>query len=385
MSRAVTADHVLFDECIHAFRRSNESRPPFMEGDSRSYLLTSFHLPSTWQFPYTKVLPSIEVHLPGALAAFICTVENPTWVGTHNAHLYGLAMAAVVSFATGRPCQSTRDDYLCRRQEVTEHDLVQMAVHHPVLIAGPGCISPRLSQKTLHEYESNISSLISTLHAAPFKKYVSVMQAIRLIHLSLINKRNDFGLAYLLLISAIESIAQHAIDRNSVKQTHPQEGKWKTKAKSDPEFAELLNQYKNMRGQNSYLKERYVRFINEYSPHEGWEEIVRHPMQDWSEYIRETSPDHNVEHLTQKSWHEAYPQDLPKGMINEILESSYKHRSCFIHRGEQPPHRDPTSYNRFFQEVYSIEGGHYITALLPNYSLMLAIAQKSITKWAESL
>lgn len=384
MSRAVTADHVLFDECIHAFRRCDESHRPFMEGDSRSILLTSFHIPVVWKFPHTQVLPSIEVRLPGALASFVCTVENPAWVGTHNAHLYGLALAAIVSFVTGRSCQSTRDDHLCRRPQLMEHDLTQLAVHHPVLVAGPGCISPRLSQKTLGDYESAIASLIARLHAVPFKKYISIMQAVRLIHLSLLNKRNDFGLAYLLLISAIEAIAQQAIDRNSVKQTHPSESKWKARSKADPEFAELFSQFKDMRGQNSYLKERYVRFISKFAPHECWEDFVPHPMQDYSDYIQETSPEHHVAHLTEKSWHEAYPQDLPIEMINQILESSYKHRSCFIHRGEQPPHSDPTSYNRFFQEIRSFEEGQYKTALLPNYSLMLAIAQQSITKWAST-
>jgi hypothetical protein len=257
---------------------------------------------------------------------------------------------------------------------LTQHDLTQLAVHHPVLIAGPGCISPRLSKKALEDYESAIASLIDRLHAAPFKKYTSIMQAVRLVHLSLLNKRNDFGLAYLLLISAIEAIAQQAIDRNSVKQTHPLESRWKARAKSDSEFAELLK----------YLKERYVRFIKDFAPHEQWESLVRYPMQDLSEYIQETLPDRDVSHLTRKRWDDVYPQDLPLEMIDQILDSSYRHRSCFIHRGEQPPHRDPISCNRFFQEIHSLEDGCYKTELLPNYSLMLAIAQQSITKWASS-
>lgn len=384
MSRAVTADHVLFDECIHAFRRTDESHPAFMEGDSRSFLLTSFHIPVAWKFPHAQVLPSLEARLPGALASFICRVENPAWVGTHNAHLYGLALAAIVSFVTGRPCQSTRDDLLRRRPDLTEQDLVQLAVHHPILVAGSGCVSPWLSQKTLSEYESAIASLIARLHEVSFNKYTHIMQAVRLVHLSLLNKRNDFGLAYLLVISAIEAIAQKAIHRESVKQNHPSERKWKARSKVDPQFAELFSQFKEMRGQNSYLKERYVRFIRNFAPHDCWEDIVPHPMQDWSEYIQEISPEYPVAPLNEKSWHEAYPRDLSIELINQILDSSYKHRSCFIHRGEQPPHSDPISYNRFFQEMHSLEDGHYRTALLPNYSLMIAIAQRSITKWASS-
>lgn len=382
MSRAVTADHVLFDECIHAFRRPGESHPPFMEGDSKSFLLTSFHIQEAWEFPHTRVLPSSKVTLPGAWSSFICTIENPAWVGTHNAHLYGLALSAIVSFVTGMPCQSTRDDYLCRRQKLTKYELMELAVHHPVLVAGPGSVSTHLSQKTLSEYESSIGLLITRLHEMPLKNYRKVMQAIRLVHLSLLNKKNDFGLAYLLVISAIEAIAQEAIDKKIFKKKHPLESKLIARYKNDSEFVEFFDHFKKIRSQNSHLKERYVRFIKEFAPHECWEEIVPHQMQKISEYIHEISPEQPISHLTQKSWHESYPKDLPIELINEILESSYKHRSCFIHTGEQPPHSDPNSYNRFFQEIYRFEEGGYKKFLLPNYSLMLAIAQTSITRWA---
>jgi hypothetical protein len=125
-----------------------------------------------------------------------------------------------------------------------------------------------------------------------------------------------------------------------------------------------------------------VRFINNFAPHERWEDITSHRMQDLSDYLQDISPENSYEFLTKRHWFEAHPKDLPIQTINQILESSYKHRSCFIHRGEQPPHSDPDSYMRFFQEIHSTEGGNYETVLLPNYSLMLAIAQKSITNWA---
>ena len=98
-----------------------------------------------------------------------------------------------------------------------------------------------------------LSALITRLHSVSYKTYVILMQAIRLVHLSLLNKRDDFGLAYLLLVSAIESVAQQAVKRDSVRKTHPSEEVWKLKAREDPVFDELLGAYRELRGQNQYL------------------------------------------------------------------------------------------------------------------------------------
>ena len=196
--RAVTADHVLFDECIDAFRRYDARQAPFMDGKASSYLLTSFELPELWQFPHCTIHPSARVQLPGAFSAFICRVDNPDWVGRHNSHLYGIALASIASFSTGRLCKSTRDDYLCTREQLSDEDLLQLALLHPVLVAGPGAVHSTLSSGRRKEYEKAISLLITRLQSLPYKTYVVLMQAIRLVHLSLLNKRDDFGLAYLL-------------------------------------------------------------------------------------------------------------------------------------------------------------------------------------------
>jgi len=384
MSRAVTADHVLFDECIDTFRQYDATQSPLIEGKACSYLLTSFELPESWHLPRCTVQPSVRIQLPGAMAAFICHVENPEWVGRHNSHLYGIALSSVVSFATGRLCKSTRDDYLCTLQELRDDDLLQLALLHPVLVAGPGCVHTTLSSATRDEYKTALSSLITRLHSMPYKTYVILMQAIRLVHLSLLNKRDDFGLAYLLLVSAIESVAQQAVKRDSVRRTHPSEEAWKLKAGEVPAFAELLAAYRELRGHNQYLQERYIEFINRFAPPESWEDIVSHPLQDIVDSIKEISPSRDLEHVVRKHWFEKYPADLSAEQIREILADSYTHRSCFIHRGEQPPHREPTSFSRFFQEIHDFDGTHVVEKRLLNYKLLLGIAQRSIVAWADT-
>lgn len=341
MSRAVTADHVLFDECIAAFRREQDDRHSFESGESYSFVLTPFQLSSEWDLGLCKVSPSTKVILPGAYSAFISKVNNPDWVGTHNSHLFGIALATIISSVTLKVCKSTRDDYLCRRTELSESDLAQLAILHPILTAGPGATHPTLAPNKQSKMRDEINEVISKLISIDYKSYRVTMQSFRLIHLSLLTKRDDFGLAYLLAVSAIESIAQKAVSRNKVKKKHADEQVWKDKAREDPCFKNLLDEYLESRGKNEYLRERFIQFLLQYAPVDKWLEYVEHPMQDIADSIKEVNPAHDLGHLVKKHWFEKYPEDLSEEEINKILSDAYKHRSCFVHRGEQPPHNDP--------------------------------------------
>ena len=87
-------------------------------------------------------------------------------------------------------------------------------------------------------------------------------------------------------------------------------------------------------------------FINDYSPSTSWEEIVNHPNQDQNEYKLEMGQSANAG----KRWDEKYPSDLSSSEVDDILRNLNSHRSNFVHRGEQPPHRFPYSVSRFIQE-----------------------------------
>lgn len=382
MSRAVTCDHVLFDECIDAFRRESVNSFSFDTEQSYSYLLTSFKLTDEWDLGICSVSPSIQVMLPGAYSAFISKVKNPDWVGNHNLHLFGIALSTIVSSVSLKDCKSTRDDYLCRQTELSEDDLLQLAILHPILTAGPGNMHPSISQSKQSRMQVEISSIINKLMSVEYNKYRLVMQSLRLIHLSISTKRDDFGLAYLLAVSAIESVAQKAISRNKVKKKHPNEKLWKERANVDPCFKEVLEAYLESRGKNGYLKERFVRFLLKYTPVDKWLDYIEHPKQDLADYIQEISPSHDMEHLTGKHWSEKYPQDLTKLEIERILSDAYVHRSCFVHRGEQPPHTEPSStLYRFFQKVTEYDGHSEKESILPNYELLIGLAKGSILNW----
>ena len=130
--------------------------------------------------------------------------------------------------------------------------------------------------------------------------------------------------------------------------------------------------------------ERYIEFINKFAPVECWEEIVSHPLQDIADYVEELNPSQDMSDVTRKRWFEKYPTDLSPEEIARIISDSYAHRSGFIHRGEQPPHREPVSFNRFFQESRHYDGHNLTETLLPNYDLLAGIARRAITQWAHT-
>lgn len=382
MSRAVTADHVLFDECIRAFRPDVHKWPPFDNGSSCSFLLTPFEISILLQFKDFNIAPSVQVMLPGANSAFISRVCNPEHVGGHNGHLFGIALSAIASFSWLKPCKSTRDDYLCRREQLTDLDYSELALNHAILVAGPGANYSKVSEAKLREMFQGLEQLTSKLLSVDIKTYRIAMQSIRLVHLSLLVKRDDFGLAYLLVVSAIEAVAQHAIKRNQVKKNHPKEAEWKLRSKDDSMFQELFESYLESRGNNQYLRERFVLFIEKFAPIEKWHDYIKHPMSDVVDSIQSYSTTNSFEHLTRKNWFEKYPEDLSSEEIRSIISDAYVHRSCFIHRGEQPPHTDPhPSSHRFFQDYRSYDSYELTEKLLPNFELLVGLAKHSITNW----
>ena len=64
---------------------------------------------------------------------------------------------------------------------------------------------------------------------------------------------------------------------------HEKEKEWEQLARSNPLFKELLDEYKDIRGRDKYLSDRFIEFIVTYSPSEEWENIVKVGMPLWIE------------------------------------------------------------------------------------------------------
>lgn len=341
MSRAVLADHVLFNECVYYLRedlhKKNQGHIFDKEKQTFSCLSTTFHITKPWIFEKFTIYPSVEVILPAAKKSLLNFVKNPSWVNEaafDHPHLFGEALSALISFVTLRSVKSPRDGYGLRiesLENIPSHCLEEMAFTLPFLCAGPGAHDSRLEEATEDQFIKEIQELISNLEKIDENLYVFALEVIRLVQLSILVKRDDFGLAYLLLISAIEAVSQKAIKRKSKK--HEKEKEWEKLARSNPLFKELLVEYKDIRGRDKYLSDRFIEFIVTYSPSEEWENIVksRYAFMDreWNDFMQRSNPDNYKDYetwanATKKYWQQvdqlpqfkAYNQARKKSIDN---------------------------------------------------------------------
>lgn len=388
--RAVISDQILFNECISTFR------PPQKidikeDQEYIGYLLLDFQLKETLHFRHFSIEPSIKVEVSWTRSAFIAPVKLPKWFEwTDHPHLFSIALAAVFSFASGRPVKAPRDLItLSSTEQLDETSLKDIAVQFPVITAGTGSHNVRISNSELNDIYKSLQETIDILFDLSYKQYTLAMQTIRLVHLAHMNKRDDFGLAYYLLVSSLETFATAAIKKSKVSpDMNPDEERWKKICvDTGGDFAELFKEYIALKKKDKLISKRFIEFILEYCPPKEWNNL-KHPNERKEESLEERFGYKKRE--VRKHWSEKYPEDLTDGEIRKLLKNLYTYRSNFTHRGENPPYRDTDSViNKFFieervykkQKLEGIEMEVPEDILLPNYSLISFIANQAITNY----
>jgi hypothetical protein len=385
--RPVTADHVMFDEAIAAFRApsANSLRSNPVASDEGHAILTDFEIESPIDAELYQILPTVCVTLRGAYCALIAPLSIRGQYERQTAHQFAIAVSTIVSFATGRATKAPRDSYHVGQQLNAEAEAV-LAMGFPILRAGPGAHELRIATGTLDTFRGTICTVTTLLRDLPYKEYVRVFRAMRFVQLAHQVVRDDFALAYYLLVSAVEIVASRAVPLKEVKEEHPDEHLWSEAAKADTTVKALYRAYREEKGKNKYLRKRFVQFVLNYCPPNTWAEL-EHPMANLRSYLEEVGVASSWDHLTKRSFFEVYPEDLPEQLVKEVLKNLYTYRSKFTHEGLAPPNRDPTSHNRFFDLQYELDEhtGKAVQLLLPNYSLVAFIAQRSILTFAVGL
>jgi hypothetical protein len=386
--RAVSADHIMFDEAIATFRPSSQVKsvlPATSPNTMYAALFTDFEIVSPIDVGYFKILPTELVLLMGAYIALAAPIsfevdhEFPVGSG------FAVAVSTIISFATARPAKAPRDSYHISTT-LNRPRYASLAWTFPVLSAGPGAHDTRLASTTFTSYAESITAVTRLLLRLSFTDYVRLFRAMRMVQLAHQVVRDDFGLGYYLLVSAIEVAASHAIPRNLVAEKHPEEDKWKVAARENETIRALLAAYKAERGKTQYLRQRFTRFILQYCPPSSWNEL-EHPHENLSAYLAEIAPQQRHDSLTRRSRFEIYPADLPEDFVLEVIGNLYKYRSNYTHEGVAPPHRHPVSYNHFFDHEFEYDEGTGTMAqlILPNFRLVAFIAQRSILAYAAAL
>lgn len=385
MSRFILADQILFNECIEAFRSSKKEPFIFDSIDNcYSVILSPFVITQTWELGIFTIEPSREVKLSMYHNAFISYVKINKEVNRLSAPLYSQALSSILSFISLRHFKAIKNSYFHNQlPNITNPEILNtFAVNHPIITCGPSAESWQIDIEEERIIFDQTKLLIEYLYKIEYKNYSSIMQSLRMVQMSLSNKREDFGLAYQLIVASIESVAQLAISRDKVKEKHLKESTWKNKSKTDPDFLELYNEYKRSRGGNQYLSDRYAQFIMTYFPYKKWSTVLKSPLQEFIDKIDYNSLDNfgiqTSKQEIERSFTGIQIEDLNENEIKEIIKKTYKYRSEFVHQGKQPPHKDPDSRNTFFEDTNKFNENTISEQLLPKYDLMCNIAKNSI-------
>jgi hypothetical protein len=385
--RAVPADHLMFDEAIAAFRpESIVNSSGAAELTTYAVVLSDFEIRQSIKADSFEVLPTEEVHFPGAYAAFIAPIAFPRHEDFESiAYGFALAVSTIMSFATGRPVKVPRDPYHIG-STLERSRYVSLALSFPILIAGPGAHDVRLASSTQATFAQAIASVSKLLRTVEYDDYVRLFRAMRILQLAHQTVRDDFALAYYLLVSAIEVVASRAIPRKQVAERHPDEKAWAAAARDNPVLRTVLMAYKAERGKSQYLRRRFTEFILRYCPPAAWQQL-EHPHSNLEAYIEGLTQRAYPLARTRRSPFELYPEDIPEELALDVISNLYKYRSNYTHEGAAPPHRHPVNYNRFFDDEleFDEEKGTVRRLLLPNYRLVAFIAQRSILAYADTL
>lgn len=229
--RMITNDHILFDECIEIFRPSPKASPRPYPGGSYNpkiaFLLPSFNITQEWDLGICSIQPSKVINLPGGNGAFINTTKTPSGVTAYENHLFGTALSCILSTVCQLPVKSPKDVTLHIPIPIPDFYLYDLILRNPIQHTGPMSSSTRMSQKRQQNFAAEAKALIELLLIVDYKSYLIAMRAIRQVYLSIINFKEDYGLGYLMAVSAIETVAQAALSRDKVKPKEEKESTWK--------------------------------------------------------------------------------------------------------------------------------------------------------------
>jgi hypothetical protein len=374
----------LYDQCIEAFRPKHPEQGFFdgPNGGDFGYILSDFEILADWDLSNCKMASTIRYEL-GRYIGLISKVHGLSAIPSNN-HQFCQALASILTFSTGRLFKVPDDDFYRRSGAPFDDIAMGIAMNH--LLRGPGA-DELVASRFTQEFQKSSFDLIKALNAVPYGQYVEAMQAIRLAYLSRLNKREDFGLAYHLIVAAIEAIAQLAVKTSVVRVPHSKEADWEAKKGADPDFDTLLAEYKQVKSNNKLLTQKYLHFIKQHAPLSSWQGLLPAYEEVLNERIKEFERFGASFNIVKSQW-DIHPEELTEQFAYEALKDSYKYRSGFVHRGEQPPNKGQNPFARYFETMMvktGPDGGHsYQQKIMPSYDLLFALAQKSITAWVQS-
>ncbi len=417
-TRYLDQNHILFKEAIIAFSKKQTEKTPSLvklyetTEDKRlyGYLILDFFLSEDIVcddltiFKSEKIYFDLKDNFGQQISwTYISAVRLPEYVNFLNSSLYTLALSSICSFAFERPVYSATEYSYEKHLEkkASLEELKHIGMSFPILSSGNNGTESRVHNSIISQWKDNFTEIYKTVNKLSNTNnsklnYDSFFQIIRLIQLSLQNKKNDFDLSYSLLIAAIESSA--TIYSKAIKPEKPKEHiEWlKLRDSKDTLINSLAYKYEELWAKfsqaekNSQLSFRFIKFIFECSPKETWEATI-------DDDLLRDGLDYRQKHTYEASLiPELTPNSLTDEKLQEVIKKTYSYRSKFFHEGKSTPHQEHknSNKNRFFEITlnvtryneqkksvnFEIESLYDLHA---KYELMSCIARISITEFAK--
>ena len=423
--RVLTQDYNLFQEAVFAYNPNTAiGENGFMKIHETSsenrlygYLLLEFDLKIDLEFSNFTILKSIVIDLgiensmgQKLRKAFVCPVLMPSYVNYHHSHLFTLALSAICSFAFERPVFSTSNDFYNRFEIATELELKEIGSEFPQTVMGNPQSIHRPHKEVIKLWKERLDEIIKLVNFSIENNeqldYESLLQSFHIIQLGHQNKKNDFDLAFSLLIAGIESISQIAIPQMCFSKQHESYNGWKKESRKSESFKLLLDEYRKFKEyvdnniKHRDLTKRFVKFIHTYCPTSKWSEVLYKDLIIEGLNVREKYKNEI------SSFPEMVPENLTYEELNKIIKQTYQFRSKFLHTGKPTPHTFPNnSFNeRYFQVIDNRERRRKLLEkmqkenrnespysewskvqdILIKFELMSTITRVSITEYAKT-
>lgn len=260
-----------------------------------------------------------------------------------TAPLFGEALAPILSFSLRRRVKTHRRAYQIDNvpKEIPEDAWTKLS---SISVGPEMSLQQPLTKKEQIRRLENFGKIFDTLMGMSEKDYLATVRAFRLYQLSLLNYREDIGLAYTLLVAAIETVAECFVKIKVRFEELPEATEW------EEIFAELglpkehiVKIEKLLLKGKQFLGLKFREFVVNYLPDSFWTTADSKAI-ELDAYIDEIRKAHlgtelkeEKNHFERYWWLYAPEKKVTKSELEEVLKNIYNLRSKFAHVGESPP------------------------------------------------
>jgi hypothetical protein len=304
-----------------------------------------------------------------------------------TAPLFAEALAPILSFSLRRRVKAYRRSYDAKSppKELDEYASTRL----PSVSVGPeASLQQKLSKEEQIRRLETFAKIYETLMKMNGKEYLAVLRALHLYQLSLLNYREDIGLAYTLLVASIESVAQCFLNLEFSFSSLPEAEEWgKTFAElkiSEPHVAAIK---KKLVKKERFLGLKFRRFIKDYLPASFWTSADSR-AKEFDDHIEGLGKEHfgaefkeRRDHFERYWWLYTPERKVTRNELDSVLKSIYDLRSNFAHAGISPPSEVIDDYETAEIKVEIDNKGRVkYRRAIPSYFWFERVVHESISK-----